>query len=130
MLHPLQRLSVGQDMVVVTFDVDQATAELQRNLVLMERPGQPKFGLDETAPPADQPTTPQGPVSNPLSWNDFSWQYLGTLPGEVVTIAATGRPHATAEPREVVYLTDSATVAYALFQEPIMAAIPLSDLVD
>lgn len=130
MLHPLQRLSVGQDMVVVTFDVDQATAELQRNLVLMERPGQPKFGLDETAPPADQPTTPQGPVSNPLSWNDFSWQYLGTLPGEVVTIAATGRPHATAEPREVAYLTDSATVAYALFQEPIMAAIPLSDLVD
>ena len=130
MLHPLQRLAVGQDLVVVTFNVEQTEAKAKYYLVLMERPGQPKFGLDEFAPPADQPVLPQTVISNPLSWNDFSWEYLGTLPGEVVTIAATGRPHATAEPREVAYLTDSATVAYALFQEPIMAAIPVSELVN
>lgn len=130
MLHPLQRLAVGQDLVVVTFDVEQAWAKTHHNLVLMERPGQPKFGLDETAPVADQPVPPQTTIANPLSWNDFSWQYLGTPAGSVVTINPTGRPHATAEPREVAYLTDSATVAYALFQEPIMATIPLSGLVD
>lgn len=126
MLHPLQRLAVGQDMVVVTFDVEQAAAKTDRNLVLMERPGQPKFGLDELAPAADRAQTP---IANPLSWNDFSWEYLGTPPGSVVTISSSGRPHAMAEPGPVAYLTDSATVAYALFQEPIMATIPLSELV-
>lgn len=126
MLHPLQRLAVGQDVVVVTFDVAQATAKTDHNLVLMERPGQPKFGLDEFAPAADSAQTP---IANPLSWNDFSWEYLGTEPGAIVSISPSGRPHATAEPGPVAYLTDSATVAYALFQEPIMATIPLSGLV-
>jgi hypothetical protein len=127
MLHPLQRLAVGQDLVVVTFNVGQVKAKTDYNLVLMERPGQPMFGLDEFAPLTD---VAQTPISNPLSWNDFSWQYLGTEPGSVVTLSPTGRPHATAEPASVAYLTDSATVAYALFQEPIMATIPLSGLVD
>ncbi|WP_152559928.1 hypothetical protein [Hymenobacter sp. IS2118] len=127
MLYPLQRLAVGQDLVVVTFDVKQARAKTDHHLVLMERPGQPKFGLDEFAPAADSAQTP---IANPLSWNDFSWQYLGTEPGSVVTISPSGRPHATAEPGPVAYLTDSATVAYALFQEPIMASIPLSGLID
>ncbi len=134
MLHPLQRLAVGQDVVVVTFDVEQATAKTDHNLVLMERPGQPKFGLDEFALPADKHVSPtdstQIIIDNPLSWNDFSWEYLGTKPGAIVSISPSGRPHATAEPGPVAYLTDSATVAYALFQEPIMATIPLSGLVD
>ncbi|MBD2770257.1 hypothetical protein IC235_20415 [Hymenobacter sp. BT664] len=130
MRYPLQRLLVGQDIAVVAFDVDQATAEASYYLVLMERPGQPKFGLDELAPTADRPRPPQVLISNPLIWNDFSWEYLGTAPGQIVAISPTGRPHATAEPRPVAYLNDSATVAYALFQEPIMATIPLSGLVD
>jgi hypothetical protein len=125
MLYPRQRLPVGQDLVVVRFDLPANQATTDYDLVLMERPGQPKFGLDELAPAAD---TGKTPVPNPLSWNDFSWEYLGTREGEHLTISPTGRPHATAEPAPVAYLTDSATVAYALFQAPILATIDLAQV--
>jgi hypothetical protein len=125
MLYPRQRLPVGQDLVVVRFDLPADKATTDYYLVLMERPGQPKFGLDELAPAAD---TGKTPVPNPLSWNNFSWEYLGTREGEHITISPTGRPHATAEPDSVAYLTDSATVAYALFQAPILATIDLAQV--
>jgi hypothetical protein len=124
MLHPLQRLAVGPDLTVVTFGVDQAYAEAHCALVLMERPGQPKFGLDaESADPAHR-------LHDPLGWNDFTWDYAGTQVDAQFTPTITGapgsKPHTTAEPASVAYLTDSATVAYALLQEPILATIPIS----
>jgi hypothetical protein len=122
--YPLQRLTVGQDLAVVTFGVDPAYAEAHCALVLMERPGQPKFGLDA------EPSDPAHPLANPLSWNDFTWDYAGTAVDAQFVPTTTGqpgtKPHATAEPDSVAYLTDSATVAYALLQEPILATIPLS----
>ena len=124
MLHPLQRLAVGADLTVVTFGVAQAYAEAHCALVLMERPGQPKFGLDA------EPSDPAHPLHDPLSWNDFTWDYAGTLVDAQLMPTTTGalgsKPHTTAEPASVAYLTDSATVAYALLQEPILATIPIS----
>jgi hypothetical protein len=124
MLHPLQRLAVGQDLTVVTFGVNLAYAYDHCALVLMERPGQPRFGLDA------EPSDPDKPLINPLSWNDFTWDYAGTPVGGQLTPTTTGqpgtKPHATAEPDSVAYLTDSATVAYALLQEPVLATIPIS----
>lgn len=123
--HPLQRLAVGQDMVVVTFDVDLHHAQTYCTLVLMERPGQPKFGLDAEEPDTDY-------TQDPVGWNDLTWAYAKTAPNayfEPTTTGALGsKPHAAAEPSSVAYLTDSSTVAYALFQEPILAALPIKDI--
>lgn len=124
MLPPRQRLTVGQDLLIVIFDKSLQQAKLDGDyLLLLERPGQPTFGLDEL------PTGGNASV-DPLSWNDLTWDYLGTAPGDSITIRATGanQPHATAEPASVAYLTDSANLAYALFQEPILAALPVGSL--
>lgn len=136
LLLPRQRLAVGADLAVVTFDVtlDQAMAGADAitgtgayYLVLMERPGQPKFGLDAGT------GTPTAVA--PLGWDQLSWDYLGTQPGANITFdfsavapAPSKLPHATAEPRATEYLTDSAVVAYALFQEPILLAVPMAEL--
>jgi len=141
LLHPRQRLAVGQDMVIVTFAVDSlATAKASYSLLLMERPGQPKFGFDELAPVAvPAPATAPPTTDNPLSWNDLSVPYLrdalGFDAGENLEFYAnkpaattSPKPRATAEPAGVAYLTDGARVAYALFQEPILASLPLADI--
>ena len=124
-LYPRQRLAVGQDAVIVTFDVDLAHARASCDLVLLERPGQPTFGLDAAEPGADL-------TQDPLSWNDLTWDYAGTAVGaffEPATSGARGStPHASAEPAAVAYLTNSAQVAYALFQEPIQAILPLQSI--
>ncbi|HEX8507133.1 MAG TPA: hypothetical protein VF630_17345, partial [Hymenobacter sp.] len=127
MLYPRQRLAVGQDLAVVRFDLSAGTTTADYYLMLMERPGQPKFGLDEKAPITDSEQTP---IAHPLSWNDFSWEYLGTEPGAGLVISPTGKPHARTEPASVAYLTDSATVAYALFQAPVLASLDLSQVLD
>lgn len=123
LLVPRQRLAVGQDVAVVVFDVtlDEALNE-HYYLMLMERPGQPQFGLDENVP-QDTPAT-----DDPLSWDDFSWEYLNTKVGDNIFVDPAGKPRASAEPAAVAHLTDSAVVAYALFQEPVLAALPVRNL--
>lgn len=124
LLLPRQRLAVGQDVSIVIFDKSLQQAKADGDyLLLLERPGQPTFGLDELPAGGDASAAP-------LSWNDLTWDYLGTPYGDVITINQAGpnQPHATAEPGSVAYLTDSANLAYALFQEPILAALPLETL--
>ena len=127
---PHQRLSVADDLTVVAFDCPQAQVA-SYYLLLLERPGQPKFGLDDVLPPTSVRTLPNNGgtvVDDPLTWNDFSWPYLGTVPGATLALPATGKPRASAEPAAVAQLTNSAAVAYALFQEPILAAVPLAQV--
>jgi hypothetical protein len=124
MLAPRQRLAVGQDVAIVVFDKTLQQAQADGDyLLLLERPGQPTFGLDELPTGSD-------PSVDPVSWNDLTWDYLGTSSGDVIKINTTGphQPHATAELSSVAYLTDSANLAYALFQEPILAALPIGSL--
>jgi hypothetical protein len=124
MIAPRQRLAVGQDMLIVMFDKSAQQVKADGDyLLLLERPGQPTFGLDELPAGGDASV-------DPLSWNDLTWDYLGTPPGDIITISNTGprQPHATAEPVSVAYLNDSANLAYALFQEPILAALPIEGL--
>ncbi|WP_460585993.1 hypothetical protein [Hymenobacter arcticus] len=145
LLHPRQRLAVGQDMAIVTFAVPQvadvAAAKATYSLLLMERPGQPKFGFDELVTLPD-PVPDPVPLTtvNPLSWNDLSVPYLrdalgiktddnlAFYPIAPPAGATSLQPRATAEPAGVAYLTDGARVAYALFQEPVLASLPLADI--
>nr|GEU80796.1 hypothetical protein [Tanacetum cinerariifolium] len=144
MVYPQQRLPIGQDLLVLTFNIALTTATALPAqggyyLVLMERPGQPQFGLDELAPrvqqgettvyvpasgttPASTVTVPYitGPADDPLVWNDLSWEYLGTREGanlswQYAGTSATGlsgKPRAAAEHESLQYLTDR-TAAFA-----------------
>ena len=124
LVPPRQRLAVAPDMAVLSFGDLTRRQVLAGNyfLLLMQRPGQPQFGLDE-APPSGTKAT-----DDPAGWNDLSWPYLeslGLASGASLTFDPLGKPFAPSEVVGQNHLTDSARVAYALFQEPILAAIPL-----
>ena len=128
-LYPQQQLSVGQDIVTLRFALDLATAVGDETgnhgyfLVFMERPGQPQFGLDEEAP--DLPDA-DGSIPKPATWDDLSWEYMATALGANLVIDPVGKPQVTADP--IAQVTDSAQLAYALFQAPVRAAIHASVL--
>ena len=130
LVPPRQRLAVGQDMAILSFGGLTRQQVLDGNyfLLLLERPGQAQFGLDK-----DLPLGTTDPATDPLSWNELSWPYLenlGFAPGSSLTFSAKGKPFAPNEAQGQTHLTDSSRVAYALFQEPILAAIPLSKWLD
>ncbi|MBX0293220.1 hypothetical protein K3G63_22435 [Hymenobacter sp. HSC-4F20] len=130
-VYPTQRLNVGQDMVTVNFELPLAEArgtgqgtDLGYFLVFMERPGQPQFGLDASLPPNTAAT------DDPATWNDFSWPYLATEEGDNIDLgnfASATKPHVLADPK-VPYVRNSAQLAYALFQQPIMASVHAAEL--
>ncbi|MGI4735268.1 MAG: hypothetical protein ACRYG7_08830 [Janthinobacterium lividum] len=132
LMLPRQRLPVGQDLAIVTFDValiDAAAAPGEGGgyyLVLLERPGQPTFGLDAGTNAVTEVA--------PTGWDQLSWDYkpVHVAPGASLTFDFSDQlkhlPHATAEPDKMNYISDSAMLAYALFQEPILVALPVQEL--
>jgi len=101
--------------------------------VIKERPGEPRFGLD----------TDQQPVLQ--TWNDLSWPDLpAALPGTPVSIAASPASFTLNEPTgpddekhpqwtDDVHVTWShdmhaATLAYILFQAPVLVGIHASEM--
>jgi hypothetical protein len=137
LLLPRQRLNVGPDLAVVCFDkrLDDLTAAADPGtgvgayyLVLMERPGQPKFGLDQDVPAGTRQLPNSTHWPDPVSWDDLSWQYTETPVGQNLAADPAARPFAPNEPALQTRLTDSAVAAYALFQEPILLVVPLRGL--
>lgn len=126
--YPVYRLPVGQDLVALAFDL--TTAEVTGAdptypdgffFVFLERPSEPQFGLDKAESGAD---LTQDDLS---SWNNLSWEYLGVAEGSNLVISPTARPQASADP--VPRVTTSAELAYVLFQQPVMVAIPAKSFI-
>ncbi|RIY05452.1 hypothetical protein D0T11_20365 [Hymenobacter rubripertinctus] len=123
--YPVYRLPIGQDLVALAFDLTPAEAlgddPAQPEgyfFTFLERPGEPQFGLDDSGP---------NDTSAILSsWNNLSWTYLGVAPGSNLTISTTGKP--TVSTGSVQQVTNSAHLAYALFQQPVMVAIAARQL--
>ncbi|RIY05812.1 hypothetical protein D0T11_19775 [Hymenobacter rubripertinctus] len=135
--YPVYRLPVGQDLVALAFDLTPAEA-LGNNtaqssgyfFTLLERPGEPQFGLDETSPAYATSTDPNAPPVKLRSWNDLSWDYLGVAAGDNLLILPTGKPEVDTDtyPGPVPRVRNSAELAYALFQQPVMVAIAARQL--
>ena len=124
--YPVYRLPIGQDLVALAFDLTPAEATgtdpAQPGgyfFTFLERPGEPQFGLDETGPDDAQ--------TNLQSWNNLSWAYLGVAPGGNLLLTAAAKPSVSTDP--VPHVRTSAELAYALFQQPVMVAVPARQLV-
>lgn len=80
--RPLFRVDLDPDITVIGFDLTEAEVRTNEStgdngwfFVFAERPGKPRFGLDDTRiGTEDEPSAPSLP-SNP-SWNDLYWQHL------------------------------------------------------
>ncbi|GAA4365941.1 hypothetical protein GCM10023185_36690 [Hymenobacter saemangeumensis] len=128
--YPVQRLTVGEDIAVFNFAMSEGKATGTGPgadplapegyfFILMERPGEPLFGLDD-----DQGADIQ---QQPTTWNALAWQHLGTQPGANLGIVPGTRPTALGD-TVVPNIQTSAHLAYALFQQPVMVAVHASEL--
>jgi hypothetical protein len=130
---PIFEAKVDPDIYFFGFDLTAEAAEGTPNpqnttadpgwfFVLKERPGEPRFGLDEDK------------ASKIINWNNLSWKDVGTQDGNCIELNKTiilSPPGANetnlVDPQdsEVQWAqdTDSAELAYLLYQVPVQVAI-------
>lgn len=143
-LTPLYEAKVDPDIYFFGFDLtaEKAKGGTGENLdddpgwffVIKERPGEPRFGLDNEQPPKLQ------------VWNDLSWpQVQPNPPGSYIEIASAPASFPLSYPsapedqeKETQHLDDkkivwsrdmsSAELAYILFQAPVLVAVHASEM--
>lgn len=113
--------------------------------VIMERPGEPRFGMDE--PPPDFNFA--APKALEL-WNDLNWGYLVTSKVNfeqlnVLDLNALKKPAVTAtlppgsdsddiaqsnEDKQHIWAKDSADLAYILYQAPVKVAVHATEMLE
>lgn len=139
---PLYEAKVEPDITFFGFDltVSQAKGNPSEDdpgwfFVIKERPGEPRFGLD-LARPADAPIN----TWSDLSWNDVTVEqsYLRLRPG-MQTHALSAPPPGSEGPQELEQhledrqlrwnsQTNSADVAYVLYQLPVLVAVHAAEM--
>lgn len=89
--------------------------------ILKERPGEPRFGLDEGG--GNQAIT---------QWNQLSWGKVNTQPNDVLKMSSTPQPitfnKAGDDAQASFPAANSAQLAYILYQQPALIAIHASQL--
>ncbi|MFI8461367.1 hypothetical protein [Kitasatospora sp. NPDC085464] len=139
---PLYEAKVEPDIYLLGFDLDAAEArgkppgDLGWFFVLKERPGEPRFGVDE----------PEGPLPSVEVWNDLTWQHVD--PDHLGFIEFTDATHVPLAPfdgseddqeKQQQRTEDdalplwysrlsSADIAYILFQAPVMVAVHAQEM--
>jgi hypothetical protein len=142
-LTPLYEAKVDPDIYFFGFDltVDEAKGGTGENpdddpgwfFVIKERPGEPRFGLDNEAVPTIQ------------VWNDLSWPVVQpAAPGASIVLASTpitldvSNP-GSADEKHPQYLNDKAVtwnrnamsaaeIAYIFFQAPVLVGVHASEM--
>ena len=118
---PIYKAEVKPDITFLGFDlsIEEAKGDFGDNehgwfFVIKEVPGEPRFGLDE-----DAPDSPEG-----LKWDNLSWEGFGS---NVKALRMNQNPPANLNgldnPDNVNWNTNSADLAYILYQKPVMIAI-------
>ena len=115
---------VPPDIRFMAFDVDEpdevtAPGSAWR-VVLEEQPTEPRFGLD-TLVEGDQPADPL------VSWNDLSWDHVGTPIGGHLEIAGALPADTTLE--EATWGLNSAHMAQATYQAPYRRTFGVAELI-
>ncbi|MFD7641961.1 hypothetical protein ACFV4P_15035 [Kitasatospora sp. NPDC059795] len=139
---PLYEAKVEPDVYLLGFDLDAAEARGNPPgdpgwfFVLKERPGEPRFGVDE----------PEGPLPPVEVWNDLTWQHVD--PDHLGFIEFSDTTHVPLVPfdgspddlekqqqrSEDIALPlwysrlSSADIAYILFQAPVMVAVHAQEM--
>ena len=92
--------------------------------VIQQLPGEPRFGMDVSFTPDDDPTTP-------LSWDDLAWTLFPGDPAFVDTgVPPTGLLPAAPGEALAQWGTDSARMASILYQRPVMILVHAAEMLE
>jgi hypothetical protein len=136
-LYPAFGASVNPDISFIGFDIsiDEAKGNVKEEteaekarlgntglgwyFILKEIPGEPRFGLD----------TAGGTVTTATSWDDLSWAHI--YESEAISsgcIDLDQSIRATVTDTDIQWNTNSADMAYILYQKPVMIAVHAKDM--
>jgi hypothetical protein len=131
-LDPSFKAEIEPDVRFLGFDLTQTeakgSAKPQDNnpgffFVLQERPGEPRFGLDNRAP---------GPPTTPTKWNDLAWEDLTNFETLDVINFEQHAPDPlamTEDPDKLfAWKRNAADMAYIFYQVPVMVAFHAADM--
>ena len=92
--------------------------------VIQQLPGEPRFGMDVSFAPDDDPNTP-------ITWNDLAWTLFPDGQGFIDTsvLPQSFVPAGSGENLSQ-WGTDSARMAYILFQNPVMIAVHAKEMLE
>lgn len=120
--YPVFSAQLEPDITFFSFDIDAPTAlgNPATNdggwfFVFQERPGEMAFGFDK-------PTEPSNP--NKEKWEDYDWDDILPAGKQILRPAFNVDPSA-----DVAWGTNSADMAYAMFQLPVRVAIHASKMI-
>ncbi len=130
--EPIFKAEIEPDIRFLGFDLTKVVAKGSSDravndpgwfFVLQERPGEPRFGLDNLS---------GDPLGDPIGWNDLAWEHLTGFDSLDVINLNDNAPN----PNFVTDETDNnfawnrnaADMAYILYQVPVMVAFHAADM--
>jgi len=127
---PLYRAEIVPDIKFFGFDLtaDQARGtestpgfadSLGWFFILQEIPGEPRFGMDISL----------NISGNSFTWDDLAWECFGAVPPPFITAGLHPVPE-PADNHPDIWGTDSAHMAFILFQKPSMVAVHGSEMLE
>lgn len=130
--EPLFKAEIDPDLHFLGFNLTASEAKGSPNIddddpgwffVIQERPGEPRFGMDLP----DDKTPAQA-----TKWNELAWSHLdGSGPGKYIDLTSTLHANITSPPdSSVTWNSNSADMAYILYQVPVMVAFHADDMLD
>jgi len=132
---PVFKASVEPDIRFFGFDLSVAQARGAEHpqldtddwgyfFIIQQLPGEPRFGMDVSFTPDDDPATP-------ITWNDLAWTFF---PDGQVFVDTTVPPQSfipTGAGESVSqWGTDSARMASILYQNPVMIAVHATEMLE
>ena len=131
---PIFKAEIDPDVRFLGFDLtasvargnpDPAAADPGWFFVIQERPGEPRFGLDNLS--ADSPATPN-------NWNQVAWEHLDSFETLGCVDFSVHQPSVAAiteSPDDVIlWGRNAADMAYILYQVPVMVAFHADDMLE
>ncbi len=131
-LDPIFKAEIDPDVRFLGFDLTETVAKGSPNpldsnpgwfFVLQERPGEPRFGLDNRSP--DTPPTP-------TKWNDVAWEHLTDFDTLDLINLEKNFPEPLAmtdqTDQQFAWRRNAADMAYILYQVPVMVAFHADDM--
>ncbi|HFA51554.1 MAG TPA: hypothetical protein ENJ95_21270 [Bacteroidetes bacterium] len=122
---PIYKAEVKPDITFLGFDltIEEAKGDLDAEdygwfFIIKEVPGEPRFGLDEEAP-----TTPEGE-----KWDNLSWEGFGDLTALRMNQNPPANLNGLDNPSGVNWNTNSADLAFILYQKPVMIAVHAGEM--